>query len=61
MYNKIGDIMFTLKVGWKKRLIIGLVSIIPMIVLVTWFLIICIQKKVFDGIAVSFVFRRTGE
>ena len=47
--------MFVLKVGWKKRLIVGLVSIIPMIVLVTWFLIICIKKNVADGLAVSFV------
>ncbi|MBP5445116.1 MAG: hypothetical protein J6Y28_02995 [Acholeplasmatales bacterium] len=47
--------MFVLKVGWKKRLIVGLLNIIPMITLVTFFLIICINKKVFDGVAVAFV------
>ena len=47
--------MFVLKVGWKKRLIVGLLNIIPMVTLVTFFLIVCINKKVYDGIAVSFV------
>ncbi len=41
--------MFILKVDWKKRLIIGLVSIIPYIVLVTIFIILCVKKDIVDG------------
>ena len=47
--------MFILKVGWKKRLLVGLVSIIPMIVLVTIFVIICIKKDIPDGGVVAAV------
>lgn len=47
--------MFILKVGWKKRLLVGLLSIIPMIVLVTIFIIICIKKDVPDGGVVAVI------
>lgn len=41
--------MFRLKVDWKKRIIIGLLNIIPMIALVTIFVIICVKKDIPDG------------
>ena len=41
--------MFRLKVDWKKRIIIGLLNIIPMIALVTVFIIICVKKDIPDG------------
>lgn len=41
--------MFVLKVDWKKRIIVGLISIIPMIALVTWFVIVCVKKNIPDG------------
>ena len=41
--------MFRLKVDYKKRILVGLVSIIPMIALVSFFLILCIKKDVPDG------------
>lgn len=47
--------MFILKVDWKKRLLVGLLSIIPMIALVTVFIIICIQRDVPDGGVVAVI------
>lgn len=47
--------MFRLKVDWKKRIVIGLVSILPMIGLVTYFLILCIQKNIPDGGVVAVI------
>ncbi len=47
--------MFRLKVNWKKRIIIGLVSILPMIALVTIFLILCIKKNIPDGGVVAVI------
>ena len=41
--------MFKLKVDYKKRIIIGLLNIIPMIALVTVFLIFSIKKDIPDG------------
>ena len=41
--------MFILKVDWKKRLIVGLVSIIPYIVLVTFLVIYSVKKDIVDG------------
>ena len=47
--------MFILKVDWKKRIIIGLLNIIPMIALVTVFLILCIKKDIVDGGVVAVI------
>ena len=47
--------MFKLKVDYKKRIIIGLLNIIPMIALVTIFLIICIKKNIPDGGVVAVI------
>ena len=47
--------MFKLKVNWKKRIVVGLLSIIPMIALVTFFIILCIQKQKYDGLTVAIV------
>lgn len=47
--------MFILKVDWKKRLLVGLISIIPMIVLVTFFIIICVKRNVPDGGVVAVI------
>ncbi len=47
--------MFILKVSWKKRLIIGLVSIIPYIVLVSFFVYFSIKKDIVDGGVVAAV------
>ena len=41
--------MFILKVDWKKRLFIGLISIIPYIALVIVFIIFCVKKDIVDG------------
>lgn len=41
--------MFTLKVDWKKRLIIGLINIIPMLALCIVFFIFSIKKDIPDG------------
>lgn len=41
--------MFVLKVDYKKRIIVGLVSIIPYIALVTFFIIMCVKKDIPDG------------
>lgn len=41
--------MFVLKVDYKKRILIGLVSIIPYIALVTFFIILCVKKNIPDG------------
>ena len=47
--------MFVLKVDYKKRILVGLISIIPMIALVTIFLIICIKKNIPDGGVVAVI------
>jgi hypothetical protein len=47
--------MFRLKVDWKKRIIIGLLNIIPMIALVTVFIIICVKKDIPDGGVVAII------
>ena len=41
--------MFVLKVDYKKRILIGLVSIIPYIALVTFFISLCVKKNIPDG------------
>ena len=41
--------MFRLKVDYKKRILIGLVSIIPMIALVTLLVIFSVKKDIPDG------------
>lgn len=47
--------MFRLKVDYKKRIVIGLINIIPMIALVTFFLILCIKKNIPDGGVVAVI------
>lgn len=41
--------MFVLKVDYKKRILVGLLSIIPYVALVTYFVILCVKKNVPDG------------
>ena len=41
--------MFVLKVDYKKRILVGLLSIIPYVALVTYFIIICVKKDIPDG------------
>lgn len=47
--------MFKLKVNWKKRIVVGLLSIIPMIILVTFFIILCVQKQKYEGLTVAII------
>lgn len=47
--------MFVLKVDYKKRILIGLVSIIPYIALVTFFIILCVKKNIPDGGVVAVI------
>ena len=47
--------MFKLKVNWKKRIVIGLISILPMIALVTFFIILSIQKQKYEGLTVAII------
>ena len=47
--------MFVLKVDYKKRIIIGLISIIPYIALTAYFIYLCIKKEISDGFIVAIV------
>lgn len=47
--------MFSLKVDWKKRLIVGLLTIIPMLILSISFIMISISKYMVDGIVVTVI------
>ena len=47
--------MFVLKVDYKKRIIVGLLSIIPYLALVIYFFILCVKKNIPDGGVVSVI------